>query len=124
MMNIRQQLADAIVAALPEPIRVLPYASDIDALNEPVIMLERRVLRKAPNAIGAWWVEFTLHVISPVISRENADDALDDALDSTLIALDAISWCSWTEATRSVFLSTFPSFTVTVVTVTERTDHV
>jgi hypothetical protein len=122
-MGIRQQLADEIAANLSKPIRVIPYASDLDALNDPVIMLERRVQRKAANAIGAWLVEFNVHVISPVISRETADDALDDALDITLLALDKISWCSWTEATRAVFVSTFPSFIITVVTVTERTDH-
>lgn len=119
-MGIRAEFADAIRAQLPEGPEVIDHARALDAITDPVVMLERTTVAKPANAMAGYLATFTVHVISPVIGRDTADDALDDALDVVLLALDGISFCHWDTATRSVFLESYPSFQVNVQTITTK----
>jgi hypothetical protein len=124
VVTIRQQFGDAIAAALGDGITVVPYAKALDAIALPVVMLERTTVAKPSNAMGGYLVTFTVHVVSPIIGRDVADDELDDVLDQVLLALDGITWCHWTTATRSVFLDAYPSYQVNVQTVTTKTEGI
>lgn len=121
MVSIRAEFAEAIREALPDDLDVIDHAKSLDAIAAPVLMLERTVVAKPANAMGGYLTTFVVHVISPVIGRDTADDALDDALDVALVALDRITFCNWTTATRSVFLESYPSYQIQVQTVTEKT---
>lgn len=118
-MSIRAEFAEALRAALPG-VDVIDHAKNLDALAAPAVMLERTIVAKPPNAMGGYLVTFVVHVISPIIGRDTADDALDDTTDGVLVALDGISWCRWDTATRSVFLDSYPSYQIAVQTVTDK----
>jgi hypothetical protein len=125
VVTIRAELAEAIRDKLSAPApRVIDHARVLDAITAPVVLLERTQVAKAPNALGGYWVTFTLHVVVPTVDPSTQDDNLDNTLDNVLAALDAIPWLRWSNAIRSVFLDSWPSFQITVETVTERTQGV
>lgn len=120
-MSLRSEFADALRVELPAD-RVIDHAYQLDGIDAhiPVIMLERTVIEKAPNAIGGYFATFNVHCISPVTGRDLADDALDDLADRVIAAIDAIGWCNWSTATRSVFLEKYPSYLIAVTVYGDR----
>jgi hypothetical protein len=116
-VSARAEFAAALVEHMSTPLRVIDHARSLDAITAPVVMLERTTIAKAPNAQGSFWVTYTIHVIAPQIDPERQDDALDDAVDIVVVALNAIDFCNWSAATRSVFLDSWPSFQIAVETV-------
>lgn len=112
---MRSEFAAILQEALPED-RVIDHAYALDGIDahEPVVMLERTEIGKAPNQIGGYLAKFNVHAISPVTGRDTADDALDDLADRVISALDGFGFCQWDTATRSVFLNQWPSYVIAV----------
>ena len=104
-MGARAQLAAALKPLLPSQVKLIDIPRSLDGLeaNKPVVMLYRERLAKAPNAIGDYLATFALWVITPGIDPKRAEDALDDILDDVILALDGITFVSWTTAERSTF---------------------
>lgn len=123
-MSIRAQFADAIQAALPPDVPVIPAARNLDAISGPVVVLERTTVAKPPNAMGGYLATFVVHIVSPQVDRYTQDDHLDDALDVLLVALDGIDWCHWDTATRSIWADSYPSFQVEVITITDKSEGI
>lgn len=121
-MSLRSDFADRLRPLLPDD-RVIDHAYQLDGLgaHEPVVMLERTSVEKAPNQLGGYFVAFNIHCISPVTGRDTADDALDDLADRVIAALDTDPWSTWETATRSVFLEQYPSYLIQVRLYGDRT---
>lgn len=122
-MGVRSEFAEALKPLLGG-VEVIDHARNLDSLAAPVVMLERTQVAKASNALGAYLTTWVIHVISPVQGRDTAEDALDDSLDTLLVALDQIQWCHWEQATRSRFQETWPGFAVEVQTITAKAEGV
>lgn len=105
MASLRSQLADALKPALPPRVKIIDVPRGIDGMEtgRPVVMLYRSSVSKAPNAIGTFFNEFSLWIVSPNVDPKRSEDQLDEILDDVLTALTGISWCNWTTATRSTF---------------------
>lgn len=104
-MSVRSELAAALKPLLPASIKIIDVPRSIDGIEarRPVVMLYRESRAKAPNAIGDYFDTFALYVVTPGVDTRRSEDALDDALDAVIIALDDIKWVQWTSAERSLF---------------------
>jgi len=103
-VDVRQQLATALGAALGEKFAIVPDPRELAELQVPVVQLVRTVTKPAPEAPnGALQVDFDAWLIMPNQSAEAGEDDLDDALDELLVALRAIDWVLWESATRSTY---------------------
>lgn len=116
-MSVRSDLADALRPLLPATYKIVDVPRSLDGLEakRPVVLLYRESRAKAPNAIGDYFDTFTLYVVSPIIDTRRAEDALDDALDAVVDALDQIKWLNWSTAERSLFGDAMaPAYKVTL----------
>lgn len=104
-MSVRSQVADALRPLLPTNMRIIDVPRSLDGIdaNKPVVLLYRDRLEKAPNAQGAYFSTITLWIITPNIDTARAEDALDNALDTVIAALDTLVWANWRTAERSIF---------------------
>lgn len=116
----RAELADALTPLLPG-FAVFPHVQPLDDVARPTLALVRtriEPLSAAPRA--AWLNTFQLFVIVPSNAGE---DALDDALEAVILALDSIKSGLWTGADRTVWEDICPAYAVTLTTPTARTNN-
>ena len=104
-MSVRSQVANALRPLLPTNMRIIDVPRSLDGVdaNRPVVLLYRDRLEKAPNAQGAYFSTISLWIITPNIDTVRAEDALDNALDDVIVALDQLVWANWRTAERSIF---------------------
>jgi len=104
-MSVRSDLADALRPLLPTTYKIVDVPRSLDGLEakRPVVLLYRESREKAPNAIGDYFDTFSLYIVNPIVDVRRGEDALDNALDEVVAALDDISWLNWTSAERSLF---------------------
>jgi hypothetical protein len=116
----RAELADALTSLLPG-FAVFPDVQPIDDVARPTLALVRTRVEPLPAAPRAAWLNtFQLFVIVPSNAGE---DALDDALEAVILALDTITSGLWTGADRTVWEDICPAYAVTLTTPTRRTDN-
>ena len=104
-MSVRSELAAALKPLLPTTIKIIDVPRSIDGMEakRPVVLLFRESRAKAPNAMGDYFDTFALYVITPGVDTRRSEDALDNALDQVIDALDQIQWLNWSIAERSIF---------------------
>lgn len=122
-MSVRTQLADALRGVLPANMKIIDVPRSIDGMEtrRPVVLLYRERMTKAPNAIGDYFNEIALWVISPNIDPKRGEELLDDSLDDVIVALDSINWVNWSLAERSVFGDAqAPAYKITVTLVSNK----
>jgi hypothetical protein len=104
-MSVRSELAAALKPLLPATVKIIDVPRSIDGMEakRPVVLLYRESRAKAPNAMGDYFDTFALYVVTPGVDVRRSEDALDDALDSVVDALDQITWLNWSIAERSLF---------------------
>lgn len=104
-MSVRSELAAALKPLLPTTIKIIDVPRSIDGMEakRPVVLLFRESRAKAPNAMGDYFDTFALYVIAPGVDTRRSEDALDNALDQVIDALDQIQWLNWSIAERSIF---------------------
>lgn len=101
-MNARKGLAAALAKKLGRRYKVIPQPRTIDAIEagKPVVMVIRTDVAPAANAQGSYLNELAVWVIDPSAVDE---DALDDALDAVILAIDSYPFVIWTKAERSTY---------------------
>ena len=93
---------------------VFPNPNDFHESTQPVLFFERTGVERHPQMPqGARLNEFTLFVIAPVNSGE---DALDEALDDVLDALDDVSLADQGKAIRALYNGQYPCWSITLTT--------
>lgn len=102
-MNSRKAFAAAIRKQLGRRYKVIDHPRNLDAVEtkRPVVMLIRTEMKPAANAQGAYLNEIAVWIIEP--KTIDAEDALDDALEDVILALDAFPGVLWTSAERSTY---------------------
>lgn len=112
-MNVREQVAAALSAALPG-YRVLGYPMDPDAVTRPTIMMWTSLIERLEQ-IDLDRLKVTVELWVLVASEDPArvDDALDDALDDVIVALHPIPWLTWSTAERGVLTDRFHGYRIT-----------
>lgn len=118
-MSVRTEVAAALV--LPNQYRVIPFQAGLDRIEvgKVVVILYRATVRPAPqhqaivNELEAW-------VLIPKVKPGDADEALDDALDVVLAAIDTAPGLLWTDAERGVWDDTYPGYKITLTVTTSK----
>lgn len=116
-MTVRDDLAAALKNVLPSAIKIIDVPRGIDGIEarRPVVLLYRERMTKAPNAIGSYFNEMAVWVISPNVDPRRGETQLDETLDEVIVALDSITWLNWSLAERSVFGDNqAPAYKITV----------
>lgn len=85
-MNLRQDLADTLTAALPT-YKVYGYPAVIDAITRPTVCLWTTGVQHLPEAPHSYLATYTLQVFTGHQDPERADAALDDSLTDLLAVL-------------------------------------
>jgi hypothetical protein len=118
-MNARQGLADALAKKLGRKYKVIPKPREMDALEagRPVVMVIRTDVQPAANAQGSYLNEIAVWVIDPSIEDE---DALDDALDATILAIDDYPFVIWTKAERSTYGELYPAYRIATTALSQK----
>lgn len=116
-MSARTELAAALTAALPT-YRVLGYAADLDAVARPTVLVwADKIVRRPEWASGLFEFTLMMWVLVGTEDPARADDALDDALEDVLGALQPIGWVQWSGAERGVLRDAFHGWQITVTAV-------
>jgi len=102
---VRKTLIDALKPLLPSDWRLIPYATNLDTISRPVVMLRLKTIEKLAQApLSHRTATFTLTVIEPRTEPGPADDALDDKLIDLLAAIDDFgAGLTWSTATSVVW---------------------
>lgn len=114
-MSGRQQLAEALAAALPGW-QILSHTRGLDTVRQPgacVLWTEKRT--RAP-ALGLGWFadEITLWVLTAADKPALIEDDLDDLLMQVMQALEPLDQFHWAEASRDVLADTFDGYQLTI----------
>jgi hypothetical protein len=122
-MGARAQLAAALKPLLPSKVKLVSIPRSLDGIEsrQPVVLLYREKLEKAPNAQGDYLATFALWIITPGIDPQRAEDALDDILDDVILALDGVNFVHWSSAERSTFGdSQAPAYKIDLTVITSK----
>lgn len=114
----RQAVAAALEAEfLPDPPAARPVVSSslapTDVPTRGTLLVGVVSVEPATVACPAPVTTVSVLVVSPITAPGAGDDVVDDLLDRTLRALDAVG-LSWSDARRGTFLDAYPSYSVTV----------
>lgn len=118
-MNARTALSEALTDALPG-FRVLGYSQDLDAVTRPTVMVWTSLIERAEQfGLDRIKVTVELWVLVGNDNPEAANDALDDALEDVLGALQDVDWIDWTTAERGVLFDRFHGYRITALAVAQ-----
>lgn len=105
-MNIqtgRDFLNSQLTPKLPDGWKVIPYDSNLDALDAPTVMYRVQSLRKHPAApTSTYQAVWVLTVISPLTDASRRDDDADDLVVDLLDGLTAAR-IPWTTAEKAAW---------------------
>jgi hypothetical protein len=121
LATARVDLGAALAGWLGEGYSVFPDVQPIDDVTKPTLLLVRTRVEKLPSApMGAWLNTLALYVIVP---QHAGEDALDQALEDVLEALDEAAETKWDSAERETWNDTNPAYAITLTTHSTRTDN-
>lgn len=111
-MSTLTDVVDALKAELPATIQVVPYATTLDNVTKPMVMVSLTEVRPIPEVPKHRTYAFDLVVISPYQAPERESDLVD--LTNTVLGTveDADLGILWESATRSVYADTWPAYVV------------
>lgn len=122
-MQIRKALAAALKPALPKGWRVIAHPEVPANPRGPVVVMRSSTVAKHPGAPRLYRTQgLTLGLLVPELDPAKAEDALDDAIDVLIDALEAVAFPGllWSEATRVKFDDRFHGYDVAVTITTEK----
>jgi hypothetical protein len=100
-MSVREELLDAIAAAVGPDVHVIPYQDSTDVLDRRTIMfkqLSMQPLEAAPR--GAYRVNYVLTFVTPHTDPGKGEADLDAFVPAILGDLDALDWFAWSTADK------------------------
>ena len=112
MAAVRKELGKELKAALPKSWAVFPDFQNTDEPTKPTLLLNRSSVSREAAALGFYLNTFTLFLVMPPTT---GDDALDDAFDELLEALDEKVETQWSNARRGVNENNYPAYEITLV---------
>lgn len=89
-MSIRTEVVDFLVESLPDSYVVMPYvptAGDYGDIKDLTVSVETTRYDQGPSA-GVWTVATAIYVVAPFEDYERAEDALDEAVTTVLLAME------------------------------------
>ena len=116
-MSARKAISDALTAVLPDEWRILLNEADpvIDSVTV-MTYTERITFRTKWERLTRW------AVIVMVPQQTGGTDALEDALDLLLAALEQTDVLRWEDAEYSVYADKYPAYKVTGEFLTQITE--
>ena len=121
MATIRAQLATQLKPLLPRAWKIVDHQTNLDVLDNPVVMLKQQSIRRAPAAPqGAHIVSFTVTVVAPQTDLQRAEDALDEKVDTLIHALDANQSLNWTDAEKVLFQDSYLAYDITLEVISRK----
>jgi hypothetical protein len=122
-MEARDDLVAILAGVLPPTYGVEPYARNVGNIAAPTVMLRLDELRPSAYAGGHLDVDAALLVIGPETEPGTGDEALEDALQDVLFALDQSDKLLWKSARRAMYGEPdpmFPAFEISVQITTKK----
>lgn len=117
-MSARQDIIELLDPVLPDEWDLYAYPATVDAIEAGhTVLLVDTWAEQAEPVRGLRTHTVTLVLVVPYVTSPDADDALDVAWDVLRPALDELAGANlihWTDATRSTFVTTYPSLTIPV----------
>lgn len=103
-MSARQQLIDILTPIVPDSWALIPYEDDVDEVATLTLMVRQRGFTKPPAApvSGKYLTSYILTLIAPGTDFKGAEDDLDDAVATLLIALDGVNKTWWEKADKVI----------------------
>lgn len=122
-MHIRKEIAKALRLKLPKGWRVIEFPAVPANPSQPVIIMRSSTIAKTPGAPRRYRTRgYMLGLIVPELDPEKAEDALDDAIETLVNALEEVDFPGllWSEATRAKFDDRFQGYDVPVNITTQK----
>jgi hypothetical protein len=122
-MRTREQFMGYLKPLIPETWSTFDYPAQLDNLSKVTLSLGQSKVRRSPSAPKGWDdANLTLTVISPNIDPQHGENTLEDALDTTLSALEKITGISFVigDADRRVYRDKFPCYDIEITLPTTR----
>jgi hypothetical protein len=123
-MGARSELADYFREQLPDTHLVVDNVREL-VIELPVVaavqLIRTSIEHAAHQPQGAYLQRFDLWVLTPVTDAERADDALDDAADEVLLAIDVSPFLTWETCERQLYPSEtnpYPAYKITAAVAT------
>lgn len=117
-MSAGSSIADALRPMLPRAWSIKGYEDDVDQIRAPQVQVILNEVTKTPGVrLGSRDYTLIVRVLSPVTDPAKRDDALEDALDVVLKAIENLTparTIRWTGATFQV-LADLPAYDISVV---------
>lgn len=111
----RAQIAAALAASLPDDIKVMPYARNIDPPAQTTVMVRLDRVEPHPAAKGPRRYTFALVILAALTDPSGpADDELDNALEDVLHVIDKAPAYRYEKAERATYANTTPAYEVTI----------
>lgn len=121
-MSARTRLAEALTGALGGGYRVIAAAVDLDSVTGPTVLTWASRFERAPRlGFSMFTVTLETWVVVPGERVEAADDALDDAFEDLLAALQPLEWVQWESAERGLLYDRFHGWKITATAVAKIT---
>ena len=90
--STRAQLEATLKPLLPKAWRFVPYQTTLDTLDRLTVMVKQSGVKRYDPAPGAYRLhEFTVSLISSKIDPQQAEDDLDQAVETFLDALEGVN---------------------------------
>ena len=117
--SVRDYLATELTPLLPASWRIIPEQRMPQTLDTITVVLKhRRIERLAEAPVGNLRNEVVLTVVDPHEDWATAEDALDDAVNDVLTALDGHSQINWTLAEKVAVSDTYIGWDLTLTVIT------
>lgn len=116
-MSERTTLRAAISKLVPRTWQIIDTDRQIDHVKTAAVLISQRTIAPAPNAAGTHIVTFRVYVVAAT----DAEDALDDKVDTLLYAIDKIEAIRWTLANKVIYQDR-TAYELTIEAFTERKD--
>lgn len=129
MNTARELLSAALREHLPEGVRVMDYALQLDALERDARIVMLRLDGVEPSPMPQAWRRYRYALVLAVAGSEpgRSDDTLDQLVEDVLDALEATRLVGWSSANRAVLTDSenrpkWPSYEVVLTLDTRKTD--
>jgi len=111
MAQVRKELGTSLKAELGKDWAVFPDFENTDEPQKKTLLLNRSAVSRDGAPLGFYNNTFTLFLVMP---QNSSQDALDDALDELLEVLDEKVHTQWSDARRGVNENNYPAYEITL----------
>ena len=118
-MDIRKWVEDQLTPLIPNTWRFIRYDTNVDRINQTVVMLKLQTIRRTPEAPNSGHtVEFVMTIVEPRLDTKQREDDLDAKLIDLVYFIDKIPNLRWVSAQRVIFSENNLAFDITIEAVT------